>query len=85
MTMMTGGPAFLIRFVAFVLGAMAILAGFVELARDPGRTVRPMTLEAPLSAELARCGDLPIDTADTEAGCKALWSASPAPDREAGR
>lgn len=91
---MTGGPAFVLRFVAFLLGAMAILAGFVELARRPMQTVRPVTLEAPLSAELDRCGYLPIETADTDVACKALWSEmrrrflaspAPAPDREAGR
>lgn len=90
---MPGGPAFLIRFIAVVLGAMAILAGFVELVRDPGRPVRPVTLEPPLRAELARCGDLPIAEAGADAGCKALWydmraqflAPMTTPDREAGR
>jgi conjugative transfer region protein TrbK len=90
---MPGGPAFLIRFIAFMLGAIAILAGFVELAMVPMRPARPVSEQAPLTSELARCGNLPIKEADTDAGCKTPWSGmrshflapTTAADREAKR
>ena len=71
---MMGARGFLLRFVAFVVATMAILAGFVELAHevDTETRVRAITLDPPAGGEFARCGALPAAVAQADAGCRAL-------------
>ena len=69
---MRGAPAFLLRFVAFVVATMAILAGFVELAHevDPRTQRGAITLDRP-AGEVARRAGVPAAVAQADAGCQA--------------
>ena len=65
------------RIIAFTLGGIAVMAAFVELARDIG----PASLSAPVAPRsdktrgLERCKSLSPEDAARDMDCRALWSA----------
>ena len=81
---MRGAPAFLLRFVAFVVATMAILAGFVELAHevDPRTQRGAITLDRP-AGEVARRAGVPAAVAQADAGCQASRDRSAGTDLRA--
>lgn len=70
-------PGTTLRLAAIGIGAIAVLAAFVELARiAPGIAGDETTGADPHGATLARCRDLTPEEYATSTDCPAAWEAA---------